>query len=386
MISRIVSLPKINSFFLFGPRQTGKSTLVRSLYPDNVWFINLLQSDVTFPYAKDPSLFRRQAQEKIKSGIRTIVLDEIQRVPPLLNEAQALMDESKSIQFIFTGSSARKLKRGAANLLGGRAVERFLHPFVYEEIQNSFSLEQVLLYGTLPAVYGMPDTDKKDVLRAYTHTYLREEIQAEGISRNIGGFSKFLDVAAAQNGELLNFTALGRECQLPTRTVQSYYGILEDTLIGMRLKPWSTSARRRLTTHPKFYFFDLGVTNAINHRLDGAIDPVLRGRLFEHFVVLEVLRKASYEQTEAQVYYWRTNHGAEVDLLIEKHGSLRAACEIKSTAQVASADLSGLRSFRDDNPTVPCFVIAQVPHAYELNGIKIVPWPIFLTSMLKDWL
>ncbi|OGX37382.1 MAG: hypothetical protein A3C53_01240 [Omnitrophica WOR_2 bacterium RIFCSPHIGHO2_02_FULL_68_15] len=381
MIERQLDLPKRQSFFLFGARQTGKSTLIDARYPTAVWKIDLLLNDLFLRYSQDPSRFRREAQAALRSRkIRTIFIDEIQRVPLLLNEVQALMKES-DCQFILTGSSARKLRRGGANLLAGRAVERYLFPFTSEELGGRSDLAEILRFGSLPPLLDMDDRAKTDFLTTYVHTYLREEIQAEGIARNIGGFSRFLDLAANQSGELVSFSAVARECALPVRTVQSYYEILEDTLIGLRLPPWQRSLRKRLVGHPKFYFFDLGVTNAINRRLTSPLDPMIRGRLFEQFMILEVSRRLHYTRSEAQLFFWRTNHGAEVDLLIEKHGTIRAACEIKRTANIAGAHLSGLRAFQKDHGRVPCAVVCTAPRAYELDGVKILPWQNFLDTL-----
>lgn len=385
MIHRLCKLPKKQSFFLFGPRQTGKSTLVESIWKENIWHIDLLHHEEFIKYAKEPDLFRKEAIQKItKEKITAIFVDEIQRVPPILNEVHSLM-KSLSCQFILTGSSARKLKRGGANLLAGRAVQRFLFPFVYEEIQEEFDLENILRFGALPGIYQKTKQEKIDILTAYTETYLKEEIQAEGLVRNLGGFSRFLEIAAAQSGELVDFTALGREAQLTARTVQSYYEILEETLVGLSLPPWRKSVRKRLTAHPKFYFFDTGVTNSINRRLLAPPDPRLRGRLFEQWVVLETHRLLSYQQSEARLFYWRTNTGAEVDLLIEKHGKIIAACEIKASRSVGGADLSGLRAFSEDYPKTKLFVISNVPEAYEREVVLVLPWQKYLQN-LKQFL
>ncbi len=381
MINRIIELPKKQSFFLFGPRQTGKSTLVEWRYKTHIWKINLLLNDLFFKYSQNPSLFRREAEEKIKrEGIRVIFVDEIQRVPLLLNEIQFLIDHL-DCQFILTGSSARKLKRGGANLLGGRAVECHLFPFVYAEIKDSFRLEEALSVGSLPALTNKNRKEKESILSTYTHVYLREEIQSEGLVRNLGGFARFLEMAAGQFGELVSFSAIARECHLPVRTVQSYYEILEDTLIGFRLQPWNKSLRKRLVSHPKFYLFDLGVTNAINKRLTGGIDSMTYGKLFEQFIVLETCRMISYLKSEASVYFWKTNHGAEVDLLIEKHGKILRAIEIKSTANVSGAHLSGIRAFREEHPKVPCSIICTAENSYEIDKVKIVPWKNYLEQL-----
>ncbi len=386
MVHRIITLPDKGSFFLFGPRQTGKSTLINSLYRTHIWKIDLLLSENFFAYSKDPALFRHEAIEKLRRGhINTIFIDEIQRVPELLNEVHFLMEQYPNCRFIMTGSSARKLRRGGVNLLAGRAVERRLFPFVYAEIRENFNLDDALQFGTLPPVWSKNSDEKRDILQAYVHTYLQTEIQSEGLARNLGGFSRFLDMAAAQFGELLNYTAISRECRLAARTVMEYYNILEDTLIGFRLYPFRKSLRKRLQSHPKFYFFDTGVINALNRTLTGPIVPQLRGRLFEHFVILETHRMLQYRRSEAALYFWRTHHGAEVDLLIEKHGILRAAFEIKSSPQISGADLTGLYSFRRAHPEVPCFVISTVPHAFDIQGIQVLPWVDYL-SRLDDWI
>ncbi len=386
MVNRIVSLPPRQSFFLLGPRQTGKSTLINSRYAQRTWKVDLLQSENFFTYSKDPALFRRQAVEKLKQGeVETIFIDEVQRIPALLNEVHFLMETFPACRFIMTGSSARKLRRGGVNLLAGRAVERHLFPFVYDEIREAFDLDEALRFGTLPAVFGRDREEQRDILHAYVHTYLQTEIQSEGLARNLAGFSRFLDVAAGQFGELVNYTAIGRECGLPTRSVQSYYDILEDTLIGFRLQSYRKSVRKRLRAHPKFYFFDTGVANAINRMLTSQLSPGLRGKLFEHFIVLEVFRHLSYSRSEARLFFWRTNHGAEVDLLIEKHGELQVAIEIKSSPHISGADLSGLVAFRQEHAQVPCVLVAPVPHAFELRGVKVIPWQDFL-DRIEGWL
>jgi predicted AAA+ superfamily ATPase len=381
MIHRIVDLPRTRSFFLFGPRQTGKSTLIRSTLETSSWTVDLLQSELFLRYAREPELFRREAEVKIaRQKAKTIFIDEVQRLPELLNEVQLLI-EKRGCRFILSGSSARKLRRGGTNLLAGRAVERHLFPFVRAEIAEAFDLEDALRFGTLPALYGKPPAEKMDILGAYANTYLREEIQQEGLVRNLGGFSRFLDVAAAQCGELVNFSAFGRECGLATRTVQAYYEILEDTLIGYRLEPWTRSSRKRLVAHQKFYLFDTGVTNAVNRRLTAAPDPALRGRLFEQLLILETHRLRSYLRSETRLFFWRTNTGAEVDLLLEKHGKLLGAYEIKSVKRISGADLSGLRAFREEHPRVPLAIICDTAEPYDLAGVRVLPWNIYLQEL-----
>jgi len=381
MIKRIVSLPDM-SFFLFGPRQTGKSTLIQSRFTEHVWRVDLLLSDIFLNYSKDPSMFRREAEEKIANEkIKIIFVDEIQRLPALLDEIHYLMEKYPKCQFILTGSSARKLKRSGANLLGGRAMERYLFPLCYKEIKDKFNLEDALCYGTLPAVFVKPKEVRRDILLAYTNVYLREEIQQEGIVRNLGGFSRFLDMAAAQFSEQVSFSGIARECALPVKTVQAYYDILSDTLIGFYLEPWYRSLRKRLSMHKKFYFFDNGVTNAVNRQLSLPLDASLRGRLFEQFIVVETYRKLRYAQSDASIYFWRTGHGAEVDIVIEKHKKILAAIEIKATARPSSAHLSGLKAFREEYPDVPPYMVCCVRNGSTIDGVKILPWEKYLVLL-----
>lgn len=381
MLKRQITLPKNKSFFLFGPRQTGKSTLINERFTKNIWRVDLLLNDVFLSYSKNPSLFRQEAQEKINNEkIKYIFIDEVQRLPELLNEVQYLMQEFKC-KFILSGSSARKLKRGGANLLGGRAIQRFLFPFTYNEIKDRFKLEDALFYGTLPPIIEKTNKEKSDILNSYVNTYLREEIQMEGIVRNLGGFSRFLDMSCSQFGELTSYSEIARECQLPVRTVQSYYEILEDTLIGFKLEPWRKSIRKRLSAHPKFYFFDNGIVNAVTKRLTAPVDPGLRGKLFEQFIILETYRIIHYKQSEANIFFWRTNHGAEIDLLIEKHGKLLAAIEIKGSSNISGSHLSGIRAFKEEKPNVPAYIVCLVKNKYQLNNVTILPWQKYLEEL-----
>lgn len=385
MYKRLLQLPKY-SYLLLGPRQTGKSTLIDSLYQKKLWKIDLLNHEWLLRYSKNPEQFRKDAEEKIiREKVKTIYVDEVQKVPELLNEIHWLIEHHKACQFVLTGSSARKLKRSHANLLAGRAVQRYLFPLVHEEFAEEFNLDDVLLYGSLPGVIAMPVEQKKDTLNSYTQTYLKEEIMQEALVRNLGNFARFLEVAASQSGELLSYSNIAAECQVPQRTVMAYYEILEDTLLGFKLQPWMKSTRKRLVAHPKFYFFDLGVTNSLNQRLSAKPDPLLRGRLFEQWVILELYRWIHYAASELRIFFWRTNNQAEVDLILEKHGKLIAACEIKSKKHIRSADLSGLRSFAEENPKVPCYLICETLENFTLNDVKIITWQSFL-KQIKAWL
>jgi predicted AAA+ superfamily ATPase len=384
MINRAIRFPARLSTFLLGPRQTGKSTLIRQEFGATAWMVDLLGHDTFLRYSKQPSQFRKEAEYQIdRHGIRIICVDEIQRIPELLGEVQALIEEKK-VRFILTGSSARKLRRGGTNLLGGRAAETRIHPFTVEELGGAFDLDTALHHGTLPPVWGKEAPERIERLKAYAGVYLQEEIRAEGLARNIGGFSRFLDMAAQQSGELVSYSAVARECGLPVRTVQSYYDILEDTLIGFRLPGWRHTIRKQLSSHPKYFLFDTGVTNAINGMVEGALDSRLKGRLFEQFIVLETRRRLDYAGSATRLFYWRTNHGAEVDLILERRGKAVAALEIKYSESVTSASLKGLKPFREENPDVPCMVVARVPQAFMLDGFEILPWRDYLEK-LDDW-
>jgi len=381
---RLLRLPARRSALLLGPRQTGKSTLVAAQLPSEAWTVDLLRHDEFLRYSKEPSAFARAVEERARRGTRVVFVDEVQKVPALLDEVHGLI-ESLGLRFILTGSSARKLRRGGANLLAGRATVLHLHPLVVAEHGEHFDLERALRIGALPAVVAARDEDSRELLRSYAETYLREEVQAEALVRNLGGFARFLDVAAAQCGELLNSSAVARDAALSARTVREYFQILEDTLLGFSLEAYRKSTRKRLVTHPRFYLFDTGVTNALNRRLTGGLDPSTRGRLFEQWLVLECRRQIDYTTSEARLFFWRTNHGAEVDLLVEKHGRLLAAVEIKSTRSVAGADLEGLRSFADEHPKVPRFVVTPAAEPHRLEGVLVTNWGDFLEHF-QGWL
>ncbi|MDM7918277.1 MAG: ATP-binding protein, partial [Methanosarcina sp.] len=284
-----------------------------------------------------------------------IVIDEIQKIPSLLDEVHELI-ESKGITFILTGSSARKLKRGGANLLAGRAYTYHMFPLTSSEMGDRFDLERALKIGTLPVLWESENEDPNEFLKAYTETYMKEEIAAEGIVREIGPFAQFLDIAAANDGEIVNFSNIARVCSLSSKTVQQYYQILEDTFLAFKLSAWNKSERRRLVSHPRYYFFDTGVTNALAHTLSEQLNPQIRGRRFEQFVICQLMSYIHYNRLDIQLYYWRTNHGAEVDLLLCKGLHIICAIEIKSSKNIAGENLSGLKSFIEDNPGVPAYV------------------------------
>lgn len=363
------------SFFLFGPRQVGKSTLLHNEKP--YLSIDLLDPELQLSYNKNPNLLRQQIDDLPPDDSAKILIDEVQRVPKLLDIVHALMEQRPGLQFILCGSSARRLRHGASNLLGGRALYRTMHPLTLDELSNDFRLEWVLAYGSLPRIYSILKQKKtkeaRDFLRAYTITYLREEIKAEALVRNLQGFQNFLDIAVAQYSEQVNFSAVSRECQVALSTVREYYSILEDTLIGFFLYPYLKSQRKRMSHQPKFYFFDNGVTRALLGSLIDPPTPLEQGRLFEQWVLQEIVRLNEYHQKDWKLSFWRTSHGAEVDLLISRGTRLLFAIECKYKRQPSSGDLSGLRSFHEHYPEVPCFIAAPVNQSFRLSFVRILP-------------
>lgn len=361
------------SFFLFGPRQVGKTTLLKGL--KTILSVNLLDPDEQLAFNKSPNLLIERLYAASMKG--TVLIDEIQKVPKLLDVVHSLMEENRELRFVMSGSSARKLRRGAsANLLGGRALYRTLHPLTFEELGQSFDLRKALSYGTLPKICSCLDEGDedgaRDLLRAYVTTYIREEIKEEAIVRNLHGFQNFLDVAARQFAEKVNLSSVGRDCHVAYTTVREYYSILEDTLIGFFLRPFSGSERKRMSLSPKFYFFDCGVTRALLGTMHDMPGPLETGRLFEQWFIQEVVRLNEYMQKDFRLSFWRTSHGAEVDLVIERGGKVFCAVEIKYRQNVSRSDTTGISSFRDSHPEVPCYLTAPVKMPLKLGDILVV--------------
>ncbi len=382
MISRYININNDYSYIFLGPRQTGKSTYLESIGNEKTWEINLLEQRTYLKYSHNPTLFQKEAHYQIqKKRIDRIWIDEIQKLPFLLDEVQLLIDQTDCKVFL-SGSSARKLKRGSANLLGGRALMRRLYPFIYQEIESLFNLEETLQYGLLPSIFQKKIPQKKDLLRAYVETYLKEEIQNEGLVRGLGGFSRFLEVAAQSCAEPLNYSKIARDCNYPPKTVQNYFEILEDTLIGTRLYVWNKSVRKQLSHHPKFYFFDTGVSNALLHRLHDPLDPSLRGRGFEQWLFHEIRARIDYDQKDLQLYYWRTQAGVEVDLLIARGSQLLAALEFKSHETLNSEHFRGLNTFHEEHPDIPRYLVFTGNNPYLEEGAQVIPWELFLTQEL----
>ena len=358
------------SAFLFGPRMTGKTFLLKNLPAD--LSIDLLDPELELQLKQSPRLFWEQLAALKPKAL--VVVDEVQRVPALLDYVQKGTEEKRLI-FILSGSSARKLKRGGANLLGGRAKDLKLHPLTAAEIGARFDVHKACQFGTLPkAAQLLADHDEDEVrslLRSYATTYVKEEIQAEALTRNVGAFQRFLHVAVQGNAQVIEFANISRECSVPSSTVKEYYSILEDTLLGDFLWPWDRSERKK--ARPKFYFFDCGVVRAIQNRLNDPPTPDELGFLFETWFVREIRRLRDYGNKEHEFSFWREGIH-EVDLLITGgHGPLLAV-ECKTGRDAVSPQT--LRAFRARFPEVPLVVASlndKVPRRLE-TGIDVLPW------------
>lgn len=364
----IYSSSERRSVFLFGPRATGKSTLLRSLFPNDVTY-DLLDARVYGKLMRNPSVL----EEETCAESLTII-DEIQKLPQLLDEVHRLI-ANRNQRFILTGSSARKLKRGSANLLAGRARQLFLFPLVSKEIPN-FDLLTFLNSGGLPQVYG--EQDAYDDLRAYVDLYLKEEIQAEALTRNISSFASVLDVLALSNGHEINATSLASDTGVQARTILNFIEIMEDTLIAFRLPVFQKTKKRKPTSRNKFYFFDVGVTNALCHRKQILKEGELFGAAFEHFLLLESRAAVSYQRADLPLSFWRTASGFEVDLMLGDE----IAIEFKSTHEVADKHLKSLRAFKEEQLARRHIVVSQDERPRKTaDGIEILPWQVFLNAL-----
>ena len=379
MFKRRLILPPsgTETFFLWGPRQAGKSTLLKRHYPSGRW-IDLLKSDEFRRYVTRPELLRQEIEAEPADPERQIVIDEVQKVPALLNEVQWLM-ENRGLHFALCGSSARKVRRGAANLLGGRALRYELRGLTAGELAGDFDLDRILNRGYLPRIYQAARARR--LLDAYIADYLKEEVAAEGLVRNLAAFSGFLDAAALSDTEPVNFSNVARDCGVSSRTVRSYFDILEDTLLGRWVPAWRKRRKRRLTGSAKFYFSDVGVVNRLARRGRVERGSELYGKAFENWVHHEIAAWMAYTEFDGELTHWRLPSGVEVDFVL---GDMRLAVEAKASPMIGRHHLKGLRSLaREHNARRRVIVCLEARPRRTRDGIDVLPAATFVRRLWK---
>jgi len=377
-----IKLPLGQSAFLWGARQTGKSWFLKHYFKDNVYF-DLLDTYEVIRLTKAPYLLRQEIQALNADALSSpIIIDEIQKVPELLNEVHWLI-ENTAAQFILCGSSSRKLKVSAANLLGGRAWQYNFYPLLYNEIPD-FDLLRALSHGLLPKHYLSSKQHLFDNFQAYVDVYLTEEIRNEGLVRNLPAFARFLDVAGLTNSEMLNMNNVARDCGINRSTVQDYYQILIDTYLGYFIYPYSKKVKRDIiTATPKFYLFDIGIANYLAQSMLTGLKGTLAGKSFEHFILMELIAYRSFSRKRFAITYWRTKTGLEVDFIL---GNASIALEVKISEQVHQEDLSGLLAFCEEHPKAKAIVVSRDKNPRKLDldakkNVHILPWEHFLKSL-----
>ena len=377
MFSRAINLPTQHSFFLFGARGTGKTTLLRTLFPQAL-IIDLLENRTEEELMMAPHQLEAMIAQ---SDASHIIIDEIQKIPKLLDEVHRLIEKPGNNRvFILTGSSSKKLKAGGANLLAGRAFLRDLFPLNQQELGDVFVLEDSLRWGTLPKLFSLKSQDfKRDYLESYAQLYIKEEVWSEQLVRNLPPFRRFLEIAAVNFGKILNAANIARDVGVDPKTVQSYYSILEETLLGFHLDAYHASVRKRLRQAPKFYFFDNGVCRALA-RMQSVVPKEgtnYFGDLFEQFVINEFHRTNSYEKRDYKFSYLQSASGVEIDLVIERPGRPLALVEIKSTQILREDHLTSLENFAADFPDAELFVLSRDTHPKRYGRIAALPWSRF---------
>lgn len=363
------------SFFLLGPRGTGKSTLIKHRFPEAL-YVDLLLPDVFRNYSARPERLREAVQAQPRRKI--VVIDEIQKTPSLLEVVHSLLEEKTGLQFILTGSSARKLRKGGVNLLAGRALMKHLHPFTAAELGARFNLEAALQIGLIPLVVNSPNPTA--TLQAYVDLYLREEVQMEGLTRNIGNFSRFLEAVSFSHGSLLNISNIARECQVERKVVEGYLDIIEDLLLAFRLPVFTRRAKRAVVSHPKFYLFDAGLYSALRpsgplDRLEGKTGPALEGLVGQHLRAW-----IDYRHPECKLFYWRTAAGSEVDFVIYGPGVF-LAIEVKNGSILHPKDTRALKTFGEDYPEAERTLVYRGSERLKREGISIEPCDEFLKGL-----
>lgn len=367
--------PPADHFFLLGPRGTGKTWLTQRCFPEALR-VDLLEPETLRSLSARPERLRELIAARPE--VLQVVIDEVQKLPELLEVVHLLIEEKQGIQFIFTGSSARKLRRTGVNLLGGRAAQNSLHPFMASELGNQFKLEEALRLGMLPIVRG--GKDPEEILRAYNGLYLREEVQMEGLVRNVGSFSRFLEAISFSQATVLNLANVARECHVNRKTVEGYLEILEDLLLAFRVPIFTRRAKRELAAHPKFFFFDVGVFRA--NRPSGPLDSSseIDGAALESLVAQHLRAWCDYSDDNHQLYYWQTRSKVEVDFIIYGKGCFYAL-EVKNSAHVRPEDLRGLKSFGEDFPESHRWLLYRGRERLLRDGVLCVPCEEFLLQL-----
>jgi predicted AAA+ superfamily ATPase len=376
LVPRFLPLPG-QSFFLLGPRGTGKSTWLQDRLPDAL-VVDLLRPEVFREMSSRPERLRELVLGSPGAG--TVVVDEVQRVPELLNVVHSLLEGERPRTFVLTGSSARKLRRGGVDLLAGRALMRSMHPFMAAELPE-FDLDDALRRGLLPLVVAAPDSD--DVLKAYAALYLQEEVQLEGWARNVGAFSRFLEVVSFSHAAVLNVSNVARECQIERKTVASYVEVLEDLLLAYRVPVFEKRARRRTSAHPKFYLFDAGVYRSLRPRGPLNRSEEIDGCAFEGLVAQHLRAWIAYSGSDCQLHFWRTRSGVEVDFVVYGEGGFWAI-EVKNAATVRSHDLRSLASFAADYPECEPILLYRGSERLLIKGIRCIPGELFLRQLRPE--
>lgn len=377
MYHRLLSKPLKNkqSFFLFGARGTGKTYWLKSSLKDCI-LIDLLESKFSFALEANPQELEKYIPINFKGWV---VIDEIQKVPALLDEVHRLI-EKKKYKFILTGSSARKLKRKGANLLAGRAITYKMYPFTVQELGKEFNLDKSLLHGHMPKIYDDLDLNPNDYLRSYVQSYLKEEIKHEGFSRNLGAFSRFLEAASFSQGSVLNISQVAREAGIKQKTVEGYFDLLEDMLIAYRIPVFTKRAKRKLVSHSKFYFFDTGIYRTIRPKRILDTKEEIDGACLETLFLQELIALNEYFELGYEICYWRTKHGLEVDFVL--HGENRLiAIEIKRANKVHPQDLNGLKAFKDEYKIAETYLFYNGKESLFTDNIKIIPVEKALTKI-----
>jgi predicted AAA+ superfamily ATPase len=365
MYSRLLNPPKKKSFFLFGPRGTGKTTWVKFAFPQAL-YLDLLEAEIFNDLLANPQRLENYLPPNFTDFI---IIDEIQRIPELLNEVHRLIENSGR-KFVLTGSSARKLRKRGQNLLGGRALTYFLHPLTAVELGADFNLERSLNFGQLPSVYREENPQK--YLESYVKTYLEEEVFQEGLTRNLSAFARFLETASFSQGSILNTSAVAREAAVERKIVENYFSILEDLLIGYRLPVFTKRAKRRMVAHPKFYFFDTGVYRTLRPKGPLDMPEMIEGVAFESLFFQELLALNDNLELGYKIFYYRTANGVEVDFVAYGEKGIRAF-EVKRTAKVSFGLTAGLRHFQKEYPEARTFFVYGGKRRMQEGRIEIIP-------------